>query len=265
MALSLALNGATCGGIILTPLLVFLTERYGFAAAMAIMTAAMAVLLVPLAAFVGGVPVSGAAVRPSNGSPAMTKAAALRSPHFWTVAGPFALALVAQVGFIVHMIAFLSPIVGRAGAGLAVSVMTVMAVVGRVGVGTMIDRLDQRLASAAAFASQAAALAIMIWTVDATALLLACALFGFSVGNLITFPALIIQREFDPAAFGVLAALTTAITQFTYAFGPGLLGIIRDATGGYPAALALCVGFDLVAAVIVLIRLHRVAKPSGGV
>ncbi len=52
------------------------------------------------------------------------------------------------------------------------------------------------------------------------ALIAACALFGFSVGNLITLPALIVQREFDPRSFGVLVSLITAIDQVTYAFGP---------------------------------------------
>jgi cyanate permease len=82
----------------------------------------------------------------------------------------------------------------------------------------------------------------------------ACAVFGFSVGNLITFPALIVQREFPAASFGTLIALVTATTQLTYAFGPGLLGLVRDATGSYAAALYVCVAFYLAAAAFVLVR-----------
>jgi cyanate permease len=135
-----------------------------------------------------------------------------------------------------------------------------MAVVGRVGLGTVIDRLDQRLASACAFASQAAALLVMTQTREPAVLIGACAVFGFSVGNLITFPALIIQREFDARAFGALTALATAVAQFTYSFGPGLLGLVRDLTGGYAAALALCVAFDLAASAVVLLRPRNVAS-----
>jgi predicted MFS family arabinose efflux permease len=187
----------------------------------------------------------------------LSKAEALRDLTFWTIAGPFALALVAQVGFIVHQIAFLSPIVGRGTTGWAVAVTTTMAVVGRVGLGAVIDRLDQRAASAAAFASQGAALALMTQTSDPVWLLAACAVFGFSVGNLITFPALIIQREFGAASFGMLIALATAICQFTYAFGPGLLGLLRDLTGSYGVPIAVCVALDLIAAAIVLVRPQR--------
>jgi MFS family permease len=259
MAISLALNGASCGGIVLVPLLVMMTDQWGFSVAMAVASACMVVVLVPLTlAWVGAPNAKShsaedarAAVAPS--APLMSKGEALRSLHFWTVAGPFALGLTTQVGFIVHQIAFLSPLIGRAGAGAAVAVTTVMAVVGRVGLGFVIDRLNQRLTTAFSFASQAAALLLMSQTSDTTLLLGACAVFGFSVGNLITFPALIIQREFDPRAFGALVALATAVCQFTYAFGPGLLGLIRDLTGGYPAALFACIAFNIAATAIVLI------------
>ena len=61
-------------------------------------------------------------------------------------------------------------------------------------------------------------------------------LFGLSAGNLLTLPSLVIQREFDAASFGMLVGLSWAISQFTYAFGPGLLGVMRDVTGSYSRA-----------------------------
>jgi MFS family permease len=260
MAISLALNGASCGGVVFAPLLVLLIDRVGFAPAMWMATAAMLLVLLPLVlAWVDRPPRDpGAAAAWSAGAQSVaarwTKARALRSPHFWSVAGPFALALAAQVGFIVHQIAFLEPLLGRAGAGAAVAVTTTMAVVGRVGLGAVIDRLDQRITSALSFASQAAALLVMTQSESVPVLLAACAVFGFSVGNLITFPSLIIQREFDPAAFGLLAGLAVAVCQFAFAAGPGALGVLRDATGSYTVPLLVCVGLDLVATIIVLIR-----------
>ena len=264
LAISLALNGASCGGIVIAPLLVILIEQRGFAAAMWIATAMMAIVLAPLVIAWAARPAADNVPLRADQSPAAdirwSKRKALGSLRFWSVCAPFALALVAQVGFIVHQIAFLEPLIGRGGAGLAVAVTTAMAVVGRVGLGTIIDRLDQRIASAASFASQAAALLVMAFTDSAAVLIGACAVYGFSVGNLITFPALIVQREFDAASFGTLIALSTAINQFTYAFGPGLLGIVRDATGGYAASLMVCVALEILAAVLILIRV----PPDGG-
>jgi predicted MFS family arabinose efflux permease len=136
-----------------------------------------------------------------------------------------------------------------------------MAVVGRVLFSTVIDRLNQRLASAISFASQAVALVIVINSRDEALLFFACALFGFSVGNLITLPALIVQREFAPSSFGVLISLVTAINQVTYAFGPGIIGLLRDASGSYALPFYGCVALELLAAALIMLRGRR-GRPS---
>ena len=79
-------------------------------------------------------------------------------------------------------------------------------------------------------------------------------MFGFSVGNLITLPSLIVQREFDPRSFGVLVSLITAINQITYAFGPGVIGLLRDMSGSYALPFYGCIGVELTAAVLVMMR-----------
>jgi len=263
LAISLALNGASFSGIVIVPALVFLAGAAGFAAAMLAGAALILVLSVPLALTILRAPLphlsaanagDAAIDDPPVAPAAWTRASALRSWAFWSASAPFALAITSQAGFLVHQIAFLEPAIGRYPAGVAVAVTTSMAIVGRLTLGTMANWLNQRLASALSLASQAAALAVMTQTTDAETLLYACAVYGFSVGNVITFPALIVQREFEPAAFGMLIGLSTGISQFTYAFGPGLLGVVRDATGGYTAALAVCIALNLTAAAIVLRR-----------
>jgi len=186
---------------------------------------------------------------------------ALRDISFLSVTTAFALVLFAQVGFIVHLISFLDPLIGRASAATAVALLAAMAVVGRVLFSTVIDRLNQRLASAISFASQALALAIIINARNDMVLIAACGLFGFSVGNLITLPSLIVQREFDPRSFGVLISLITAINQVTYAFGPGVIGLLRDASGSYALPFYGCIGLELTAAVLIMVR-GRPAKTS---
>ena len=182
------------------------------------------------------------------------RAQAFRDLGFLSVSIAFALVLFAQVGFIVHLISFLDSVTGRDRAALAVAVLTAMAVVGRVLFSTVIDRLNQRLASAISFVSQAVALAIIINLHNDIALIAACALFGFSVGNLITLPSLIVQREFDPRSFGVLVSLITAINQITSAFGPGVIGLLRDMSGSYALPFYGCIGLELIAAVLIMLR-----------
>jgi predicted MFS family arabinose efflux permease len=265
MAISLALNGASFGGIVGVPLLVAAIGSFGFSGAMIVAAMVTVALMVPtILIFVGRPPVhSIVPVAASADAPSATRirARAFRDVGFLSVSIAFALVLFAQVGFIVHLISFLDSVTGRDRAAFAVAVLTAMAVVGRVLFSTVIDRLNQRLASAISFVSQAVALAIIINLHNDIALIAACALFGFSVGNLITLPSLIVQREFDPRSFGVLISLITAINQVTYAFGPGIVGLLRDASGSYALPFYGCIGLELVAAVLIMVR-GRAAKTS---
>jgi predicted MFS family arabinose efflux permease len=264
MAISLALNGASFGGIAGVPLLVAAIARFGFSGAMIAAAAVMLALLVPvILIFVGQPPVRGATVAGAAAaapSASRIRSRALRDLGFLTVSIAFALVLFAQVGFIVHLISFLDPVIGRVHAATAVALLTAMAVVGRVLFSTVIDRLNQRLASAISFASQAAALLIIIHSRNEMVLVAACGLFGFSVGNLITLPSLIVQREFDARSFGVLISLITAINQVTYAFGPGVIGLLRDASGSYALPFYGCIGLELMAAALIMVRGKRRAE-----
>ncbi len=162
MAISLALNGASFGGIAGVPLMVMAIGRFGFAEAMVVIAIVMLGLLVPIVLMFVGTPprhASAAAVAAQAPSSAQIRARAFRDLGFLTIAVAFALVLFAQVGFIVHLIAFLDPAIGREHAGIAVALLTAMAVAGRVLFSTVIDRLNQRLASALSFLSQAVALA----------------------------------------------------------------------------------------------------------
>jgi predicted MFS family arabinose efflux permease len=265
MAISLALNGASFGGIAGVPLLVAAIGHFGFSGAMIAAALTMIVVLVPvILLLVGHPPARIHAVTTSNvDAPSATRirARAFRDPAFLSVSIAFALVLFAQVGFIVHLISFLDPLIGRERAAAAVALLTAMAVIGRLLFSTVIDRLNQRLASAISFVSQAVALVIIINLQNDVALFAACALFGFSVGNLITLPALIVQREFPPGSFGVLISLITAITQITYAFGPAVIGLLRDATGGYGLPFYSCIALELAAAALIMLRAKR--APSG--
>ena len=266
MAISLALNGASFGGIVGVPLLVAGIGYFGFPGAMIVAAIVMMALMVPvILIFVGQPPVlahTAAAAERDAPSPTQIRARAFRDIAFLSVSAAFALVLFAQVGFIVHLITFLDDVIGRERAAVAVALLTAMAVVGRVLFSFVIDRMNQRLASSLSFISQAVALVIVINVRNDVALIAACALFGFSVGNLITLPALIVQREFDPRSFGVLVSLITAINQITYAFGPGVIGLLRDISGSYALPFYCCIGVELTAAVLIMIREESVGRIS---
>ena len=257
LAISLAFTGASFSGIVVTPSLVYLVDRFGFRAAMLTGTAIMLAVLVPVALAWIGPPSVGGPTDPSqaempSAASALSRAQLMRRMAFWTISIPFALALVAQIGFIVHQIAMLEPKLGRANAGFAVSVMTFMAIAGRLGLGLVVDRFDPRRVAAVSIVSQAAALLLIMQSGTVPIVLAACALFGFSVGNLITLPPLIMHREFSAASFVVVMGLSNAVSGTIGSLGPVIIGVVQSWSGGYDAALMLCIALELIAAMIVL-------------
>jgi len=75
-----------------------------------------------------------------------------------------------------------------------------------------------------------------------------------SAGNLLTLRRWSFSANSTRLRSAMLVGLSWAISQFTYAFGPGLLGVVRDVTGGYAAALGICVALELGADALILLR-----------
>jgi predicted MFS family arabinose efflux permease len=255
LALNLALSGATAAGLIVAPTLLAGIPRLGFADAER------------LAVIVGvGVALTAVALFVRRG-PLMPRAAPTARPgtwatlgqwHFWSISAAFAFVLLSQVGFLTHLVPLLSdrPHVDP---GLAVGINAVAALLGRVVLGFVIDRFEPRRAAAACFLVQVAAIAVLARAELPLVVYAACALYGFSVGNNITLSPLIIQREYPARHFPAIVALSTAAVQILYAFGPGLLGVLRDMFGGYGVPLAVCMGLNLAGTAVVLMR----PRPSG--
>ena len=83
--------------------------------------------------------------------------------------------------------------------------------------------------------------------------LTACAVFGFSVGNLITLPPLIIHREFSAAGFAVVMGLSNAISGTIGSLGPALVGFVRGWSGDYRySPLCSASALELLAAALVV-------------
>jgi MFS family permease len=271
LAISLALNGASCGGVFVTPVLVGLISRLGFRVGLWVAVAAMLVALVPALVVLrrgpadlgllpdgetrsGGEPIIRAARSPGDG---WSRRRLLRTPTFLTISIPFALGLLAQVGFFTHQISYLLQFVGTQSAALAVSLTTVAAVLGRTVTGFIVDRLDRRVVSAANFALQMAALGLAVRAETVPEVYVACILFGLGAGNVITLPSLIVQREFPREQFSRIVSLVVSITQFTFAFGPAILGVLRDWSGSYRTSFLFCIVLQAIAAALVLLGRKR--------
>jgi MFS family permease len=86
--------------------------------------------------------------------------------------------------------------------------------------------------------------------------------FGLGVGNLTTLPGLILAVEWPRERFSALVGLVVGINQFTFAFGPALVGVIRDWAGAYGPALGACMALQALGAVMIVLGPGR--SPSSG-
>jgi len=266
LAVSLSLNGASAGGLVMAPLLVFLIDRFGFAAALRLLGALALVVLLPLVALIArekradehdredAAAVSGVtrAAQPAQTAPPFSARNILLDAKFITISAPFALGLIAQVGFLTHQVAFLAPMTGTVTAAWIVSLTTIAAIAGRLGTGLFVDRVDRRVASCGNFLVQVLAMTILMSTTSVPLLVAGCALFGLALGNVISLPGLIVQQEFPQRDFARIVSMVMAINQFAFAFGPALLGRLQQPDGSYARALFACLVMEVAAAVIVL-------------
>lgn len=260
-ALSIAYNGASVGGVIFGPLWIALIAQLGFTSAALIIGIIMVATLSPLVIKVlgrtpaelglhrDGAPQS--ATAPMAAKLIINRRALLRNRRFLTISAAFALGLFAQIGVFAHLITHLAPDFGTGGAAWALSTTTVCAVIGRTVLSWMLGERDRRAAAAANFALQAFGVTLLIFGGGVSVLLLGCILFGLGVGNLISLPPLIAQKEFENGDVGTAVALITAINQATFAFAPAIFGILRDLTGEYSIPFAIAAIAQLAAALIV--------------
>src|SRR5262249_4675271 len=153
---------------------------------------------------------------------------AVRTWRFWSVSLPFALGLAAQVGVLTHLVVLVTPTLGAGATARAGSATTAAALIGRLVTGFRVECLNRRLVSSGTLVIQMIGLALLAWAPSPMAVYLGCALFGLGVGNLTTLPGLILAVEWPREQFGALVSLVVGINQFTFAFGPSLVGILRD-------------------------------------
>lgn len=245
LALGVAFNGGSVGGVIFSPLWIALITWLGFVPAALAVGAIMLLVLGVLAAVVlrktpellgqsrDGLPVQSPAApaaakeqeRPRTGR----QLAGSRA--FLTLCLGMTLALFAQTGLVAHLVSVLSPELGTQNAGLAVGACGVAAVVGRLAVGSRASVIaNWRIIAALSLTAQAAGCGILILAADTSSFLLVVGvvMFGLGVGNAISVPPVIAGIEFNDVEAPRVVALVVAISQGAYAAAPAAFGILRQ-------------------------------------
>ena len=263
LVVSIGFTGATLGGVVVAPLLLVLIGALGFRTTLSVAALVSLAVLVAAASLLrhgpeqhglsrDGDPVRAVPAGPSPPDERRWRGDALRTWRFWSVSAPFALALTAQVGVLTHLVALVTPALGAGGAARAVGATTAAALIGRLATGTVVDRLNRRRVASMTLVIQMIGLAWLAWPASSAGVYAGCVLFGLGVGNLTTLPGLILAVEWPRERFSALVGLVVGINQFTFAFGPSLVGVLRDWGGSYGGALAVCAALQLAAAALVV-------------
>jgi MFS family permease len=148
---------------------------------------------------------------------------------------------------------FLAPTIGIVTAGWAVSMTTFAAVLGRIATGYIADRFDRRAVACVNFIVQMLGMAILAMAKTPAFFYIGCVLFGLGVGNTTSLPGLLVQQDLPKQHFARIVSLVVAVNQFSFAFGPTLVGQIEHAEGSYSTGLLVCLSMEAVAAIIVIL------------
>lgn len=260
-SMALAIMGASVGAIIGVPALQFAIRHFGFERGMLVVGAVGALLLLPLIARVLrfrrpeeiGLHRDGHASLDEPTPPPVTPpiaTAANRAVLLWSAAAAFALGLAMQIGFITHHVTLAEPLLGIEGAGFLVSATGGSAFIGRLILARIVDSVAVRkLACMVMIAQTAALLALALW--PTTPVLIGASLvYGYGIGHITTLGPIVVRREFGAAAFGATYGLAASAIQLTSAFGPAVIGVLRDSLGGYRPGLAIAAAVTLVGCLI---------------
>lgn len=279
MALGMAYNGGSVGGIIFSPLWVAAIHGLGFALATSLIAVVMLVTLWLLAERVFSRTPEMMEMGPDGEPPHVPPEASASAPHlpgtqlwrdrrFVTLCLGMALGLFAQIGLIAHLYSLLVPALGARDAGWAMGLVTLMAIAGRMLLGWLMPAgADRRLVAWAGYAMQfAGSILLMLAAGNHVPLLMAgVVLFGLGFGNATSLPPLIAQVEFASQDVQRAAALAVAIAQGGYAIAPAFFGLIREfaagaTAGDAPAVFAVAAVIQSLAVVAFLSERRRVVS-----
>jgi MFS family permease len=260
VALSVASTGLSAGGVVLTPLVADLIDRYGLSTVTPYLGLGLVLGVIPVTALLlrpspesmGLLPDGDPA--PPPGSPAAflgtLASEALRTRFFVAVTAGHLLAMLAQVGGIAHLFNLVAERADPDLAKLALSLLAVSSLVGRLAGGWFVARTSMRGFALALMVAQAASLIALAGTDSRGALLALTVAFGLTVGNLLMLHPLLLAERFGVRDYGRIYSRSQLVATLGVAVGPAAMGGLHDLVDGYGLAFTLAGVASLVAAAV---------------
>ena len=248
LALSVASTGLSLGGVILTPLSAVMVESLGFEIAAPLIGVMFLVGVVPVAWMYlrvspesmglhvdGDIPESVDENVTSDFShiieDGITFKEARRGKFFWGVSLAYIFLMAAQVGGIAHQYGLARELLTEAETAIAVAILPVFSIIGRLIGGWIVDRMSIRKFAISMMILQAASLSLLAGGFSVFTLCLGLAAFGASVGNLLMLQPLLIADAFGVKDYARIFSVSNLMSSWGTAMGPGVLGFVYATSG----------------------------------
>ncbi len=248
MALSIASTGLSLGGVVLTPLSVLLVDRFGFDTAAPLLGLIFVIGVVPITGYLlrpepaaMGLSVDGDAAAPEEDSDGDNETTpvhevgisfsdALHGRFFWAVSFAYVFLMMAQVGGIAHQYGLAREQLTEAETAIAVAILPVASIIGRLIGGWLVDRMSIRVFAIGMMILQAVSLSLLAGGFSVITLCIGLFLFGSSVGNLLMLQPLLIAEAFGVRDYARIFSVSNLMTSFGTSIGPALLGVAYAAS-----------------------------------
>ncbi len=185
----------------------------------------------------------------------MTWQEGLRSFPFWIIVAVLFVSSISMNGAITQLSALLTDRgISARSAALCASVLGGSSLIGRIGVGWLLDRFFAARVAVVISLVTAAGIFLLARASSFPAGCLAAALIGVGAGGEAAITPYLLTRYFGLRAFSTLYGLTWTFYAAAGAIGPVILGHAFDSTGSYSSLLvALAVSLSLAAAMNLLL------------
>ncbi len=239
LALGIAICGAGFGTVSVPPIMAALIQSQGWRNGFLIYGAAIAVLaLIPVALVMRGEALPDAKLRADGRrEPALeglSLSQALRTRRFWILLAASLLGIVAINGCVSHMTALLIDRgLPMAKATVALSLVGVGAIVGRLMCGWMLDRIQSSRVAILFYAFPALGVTLLASGGAVPTPFIAAFLLGLGVGGEVDMLAYFTGRYFGMRAFGRIYGLLFALFSVGGGMGPFLSGVAYETYKSY--------------------------------
>ena len=142
------------------------------------------------------------------------------------------------------------------------SIIGLLSIVGKVGMGYVIDRTSSRIAWIAGFIGMAIGLFLLLAAGDIWMLYLSAAIFGFGYGACVAAESPLVAELFGLESHGVIFGVASFSFTIGAATGPLLTGYIFDVYFSYQNAFLIC-GAMAVFGLVATLILKPIKKKHG--